>query len=267
MPTEYAEPDAEHEYGWHRSLPDPFAIVADATDLTIADEVDPRNALPDCYDQGNLGSCTANAIAGALQYNNILDGTDFGTPSRLFIYYSEREIEGTIGRDSGAYGHDGFRVLRGKGAPAESIWPYVVQNYKYRPSADAYTEAKEHRISRYVHPGLPATRSIAERTSVLKALLSNQQTIAFGFTVYESFESNAVANNGVVPMPQSGEKNLGGHEPLLVGYLKGYPDHGLVRNSWGPEWGLGGYFLMPWAYICDPRYADDWRSIYRPQRG
>lgn len=223
--------------------------------------------MQDPYDQGNLGSCTANALAGALQYNNILDGTDFGTPSRLFIYYGERKIEGTINRDSGAYGHDGFRILRKFGAPAEETWPYVVQNFRYQPSPTAYAEAAQHRITKYVHPGLPISKTIHERTEAFKALLSNQQTIAFGFTVFESFESQTVAQSGIVPMPATTEKNIGGHEVLLIGYLRDYPGHGLVRNSWGTDWGLGGYMLMPWQYICDPRYADDWRSIYRPQRG
>jgi C1A family cysteine protease len=95
-------------------------------------------------------------------------------------------------------------------------------------------------------------------------VLSNKQTIAFGFTVYSSFESSEVSSTGIVPLPVEGEGVLGGHEVLLVGYLKDYPEHGLVRNSWGSGWGLGGYCLMPWQMIANPYYADDWRSIYRP---
>src|SRR5690242_3074864 len=100
-------------YGWKPSRPDPNAVEADVAGLVVLPEVDPRKELPPCYDQGQLGSCTANAVAGAVHYDNILNGTDFGIPSRLFIYYDEREQEGTVDYDSGAYGHDGFRTVRG----------------------------------------------------------------------------------------------------------------------------------------------------------
>ena len=98
----------------------------------------------------------------------------------------------------------------------------------------------------------------------MKAVLSNRQTIAFGFTVYESFESQEVAQTGIVPMPTRDERTLGGHEVLLVGYLKNEPNYGLVRNSWGTSWGMAGYFLMPWAYLMDANLASDFRTIRRP---
>ena len=98
----------------------------------------------------------------------------------------------------------------------------------------------------------------------MKAALSNRQTIAFGFTVYESFESPEVGKSGIVPLPNRNEKVLGGHEVLLVGYLKDETNYGLVRNSWGPGWGMGGYFLMPWAYLLDANLASDFRTIRRP---
>ena len=95
-------------------------------------------------------------------------------------------------------------------------------------------------------------------------MLSNRQTIAFGFSVYESFESQQVAETGVVPMPGPDERQLGGHEVLAVGYLEDHPDHVLVRNSWGPDWGMGGYFLMPWAYLLSTDLSSDFRTIVRP---
>jgi C1A family cysteine protease len=98
----------------------------------------------------------------------------------------------------------------------------------------------------------------------MKAVLSNRQTIAFGFTVYASFESDDVASSGIVPLPTRDEKVLGGHEVLMVGYLKDQPNYALVRNSWGPKWAMGGYFLMPWAYLLDAHLASDFRTIRRP---
>ena len=97
----------------------------------------------------------------------------------------------------------------------------------------------------------------------IKAVLSVRQTMAFGFTVYESFESAEVAKTGIVPMPARGERTLGGHEVLLVGYVKDQVNYGLVRNSWGDGWGLKGYFLMPWSYILDANLASDFRTIRR----
>jgi len=244
-------------YGWRPSLPDFRNVPADVGGLAIAEEVDPRGEMQAPYDQGQLGSCTANALAGAIEYNNRLDGKDFGTPSRLFIYYGERAIEGTLGQgDVGAQGHDGFRVARKLGVPPEADWPYDIARFEQRPPTQAFHDAALHRVPQYRHPSQTAVG--------LKAVLSNRQTVAFGFTVFEGFESPQVASSGIVPMPSRGEQILGGHEVLLVGYLKSEPDYALVRNSWGSDWGIGGYFLMPWDYILNPGLASDFRTIYRP---
>lgn len=251
--------------GWKPSLPDFRNIEAEPEKLKILKEVDPRGEMPDCYDQGQLGSCTANAVAGAIEYDSILNG-DHITPSRLFIYYMERELEGTTNYDSGAYGHDGFKISRKDGVISEDLIPYDIGKFTVAPTQEELEEAKKYRIGKYVHPGLSMAPSDWEaRRDAIKAILSNKQTIAFGFTVYESFESSEVEKTGVVPMPESGEKELGGHEPLVVGYLAEEPDYGLVRNSWGTKWGLKGYCLMPWQMICSPQYSSDWRSIYRPK--
>lgn len=244
-------------YGWKPSLPDHRNVPADTSGLPILDEVDPRNDMPLPYDQGQLGSCTGNAIAGAKEYNDILDGKHTGTPSRLFIYYEERKMEGSVSQDAGAYGHDGFKVLRREGAPPETLWPYDINRFAEKPPTAAYDEAKNHKVPDYRHP--------APNIDVFKQIFSNKQTIAFGFTVYQSFETQKVADTGIVPMPSSREQILGGHEPLAVGYLKNEPDYALVRNSWSFNWGLGGYFLMPWKYLLSYSLAGDWRTIYRPQ--
>lgn len=249
-------------YGWKPSLPDINNHPADTEGMEVVDQVDPRAEMPPVYDQGQLGSCTGNAIAGALEYDCILNNTHFGTPSRLFVYYEERVREGTVTTDSGAYGHDGFKVLRKTGAPPEELWPYDINQFATKPTQTAFDAAAEHKIERYIHPGLGGVSKI-ERVESFKRVLSNRQTIAFGFPVYESFESEALASTGVMEVPQRGERIIGGHEVLLVGYLEEEPDYGLVRNSWGDGWGLGGYFLAPWAWLADPKFCMDWRSIYR----
>ncbi len=243
-------------YGWKPSLPDIRDHVADASELTVLDEVDPRGDLPAIFDQGQLGSCTANAVGGAVQYDAKLAGNDPGFLSRLWIYYYERKLEGSpADQDTGAYGRDGFKVCKAVGVPVEEKWPYDIAKFSQEPPADLAEDARKHRISNY--------RAVPRNLDSMKAVLSNKQTVAFGFTVYESFETKEVAQTGVVPMPTRGEKILGGHEVLLVGYLKGEPNYGLVRNSWGTDWGMKGYFLMPWAYILDANLASDFRTIGR----
>lgn len=242
-------------YGWRPSLPDPRNLVADVSLLPIYAERDPRSEMEKCYDQLQLGSCTANAFAGAQEYNDILDGDHRGTPSRLDIYYGERYYEGTLGQgDTGAYGHDAFKWARYHGTLPETDWPYDISRFEDKPPADSPDRRK---IGYYKHP--------YQSEITFKRVLCNRQTIAFGFTVFESFESAEVASTGIVPMPDlQNEQVLGGHEVLMVGYLKDEPAHALVRNSWGTGWGIDGYFLMPWSYILDPNLCSDFRTLYRP---
>lgn len=243
-------------YGWKPSLPDLRDHQADASGLTVHDEVDPRADLPPIFDQGQLGSCTANAVAAAVQYDATLDGSDPGALSRLWIYWYERKLEGSPpDQDTGAQGRDGLKVCMTIGVPLEAHWPYDISQFSVQPPASLDGEAAEHTISNY--------RAVPRNQDSMKAVLSNRQTIAFGFTVYESFESQAVASSGIVPLPNRTEKTLGGHEVLMVGYLKAEPNYALVRNSWGTGWGMQGYFLMPWAYILDANLATDFRTIRR----
>jgi C1A family cysteine protease len=246
-----------HRYGWKPSLPDLRDHVADASELKILDEVDPRADLPDVFDQGHLGSCTANAVAAAVEYDARLNGSDPRFLSRLWIYFYERKLEGAAtDQDTGAFGRDGLKVCHKLGVPLEQDWPYDITKFSQEPPASLDSEAHQHRISNY--------RVVPRNLDSMKAVLSNRQTIAFGFSVHESFESEPVAQTGIAPLPTRGEKVLGGHEVLLVGYLKDEPNYGLVRNSWGAGWGIKGYFLMPWAYFLDAHLASDFRTIRRP---
>ena len=113
-----------HRYGWKPSLPDLRDHIADSSELKIQDEVDPRADLPAVFDQGQLGSCTANAVAAAVEYDAKLNGSDPGVLSRLWIYYYERKLEGApLDQDTGAYGRDGFKVCNKLGVPPEADWP------------------------------------------------------------------------------------------------------------------------------------------------
>lgn len=264
MPTaapDLAEQRSIRRYGWRPSLPDARDLVADPSELKLAAEVDPRPHLPAVFDQGQLGSCTANAVAAALQYDRILDGHDPGVLSRLFVYFFERRLEGQPATaDTGAYGRDGFKVARTLGVPTEELWPYEDSNpgrFSQTPPPAVLAAAATQKL-------LKDYRAVARKINDFKLVLSQQQTVAFGFSVYESFESDEVARTGVMPVPARGERLLGGHEVLMVGYLRSHPNHCLVRNSWGTGWGDGGYFLMPWAVVLDPQMSSDFRTIRRP---
>lgn len=259
-----------HHYGWRRTPAHLRPPTADHTGLTILDEVDPRNDLPAVYNQLQLGSCTGHATEGAFEYDMILDGLlqpGLGrTLSALDIYWHERQLEDEIGKgDTGAIGSDAFRAASTVGICKESDWPYDPNEYNvesyFDPSTPPAAAAADSKFYVLTKP----YQSVTLTVEACKAILSNRQTIAFGFDVYESFESAETLKTGIVPMPDTKtEQLLGGHEVLAVGYLKDEPDYALVRNSWGPDVGIAGYFLFPWKLILSSQLAGDQTTIVRP---
>jgi C1A family cysteine protease len=259
--TETVIPRKIEKYGWKPSLPDPRDILADTSGISILDEVDPRHDyMTPIYDQLKLGSCTSQAVAAAIDADRIINGEHPIYPSRLWIYALERIIEGSLlTQDTGAYGRDGFKAVTKYGVVPEKTWPYSdrIDFWSKNPMTSTVW-SQRHPISR-------PYKTVPRNLSSMKQVLSNKQTIALGFSVFESFESNAVAQTGIMPHPNvTRERMLGGHEVLMVGYLKKYPDHALMRNSWSQHWGLNGYFLMPWSIVLDPRLSNDFWTIYRP---
>lgn len=249
------------KYGWKPSLPDPRDILADTSQLSILDEVDPRSQyMTLIYDQLALGSCTSQAISAAIDADRIVNGEAPLFPSRLWIYALERIVEGSpLNQDTGAYGRDGFKVASRYGVVSEKLWPYSdkVEYWSKNPIGSNVWNKRDPIDRPY--------KTVPRSQTAMKQVLSNKQTIAMGFSVFESFESSKVAQSGIMPYPNvTRERMLGGHEVLIVGYLKKYPAHALVRNSWGTRWGLRGYFLMPWSVILDPKLSNDFWTIYRP---
>jgi C1A family cysteine protease len=243
-------------YGWLRDLPDArdFAYAAPLNRFPqgLPPSVDMRPACPPVYNQGQLGSCTANGIAGAIEFDQGKIGNSEFTPSRLFIYYNERVIEGTVNQDSGAQVRDGIKSVVTLGAPPETDWPYVIANFAERPPPLAYTDAKLDLVSSYAR----VTQSLAQ----MQGCLAEGYPFVFGFTVYQSFESQAVASSGIVPMPSPGEATVGGHCVLAVGYNNTTRTF-IIRNSWGTGWGMNGYCTMPYEYLLDAQLASDFWTI------
>ena len=221
--------------------------------------VDLKDQFDEVYDQGSLGSCTAQAIASLYDYHyNSSGGSgssnlqgDFKA-SRLFIYYNERYLENHVYVDSGATIEDGMNVLRIYGACSEELCEYNIRKFTQVPSENAYKNALSHKIY--------TSSSIENSIDLFKLALSHGNPVVFGFDVYESFMTLSTAKSGIMPIPKDTEKLLGGHAVVAVGYndekdsLENSKGCFLVRNSWGKDWGNDGYFWMPYENI---KYISD----------
>jgi C1A family cysteine protease len=242
------------KYGWIPDLPDQrdFTYLSLAPHIpSLPEKVDLRANCSPVEDQQALGSCTANALVGNLEYlkkqrlNQLIDF------SRLFLYYNERVIEKTTAVDSGASLRDGIKTLVKAGDCEESRWPYDITQFAVKPSVDAYAEALEHQVVSYYR---------IKSTMEMKHTLSLGFPFVFGFAVYDSFESEVVASTGIVPLPHASERLLGGHAVMAVGY-DDTQNRFIVRNSWGTNWGDGGYCYMPYAYLGNAYLASDFWTI------
>jgi C1A family cysteine protease len=210
-----------------------------------------RKKCPPVFDQGELGSCTANAGAAARMML-----TDTNTElSRMFLYYQERALHGNEKKDSGAEMRDICKALSNDGICEERYAPYEPDKFDQRPSPLAYRNARQYTVSSYA----TFDGDTADDIQQIRLYLATQKLpVLIGMDVYESFESHLVARTGFMPMPDTeSEKLLGGHAVLIVGY-NDMRRHLIVRNSWGPSWGDGGYFYMPYRYVEDKLAYDSW---------
>jgi C1A family cysteine protease len=239
-------------YGWRPQLPDARDMLY-AARLTgpLPAESDLRPSMPPVYDQGQLGSCTGNAIAGAMEYERDRQGLSDFIPSRLFVYYNERALEGTVSSDSGAVIRDGIKVVNSDGVCPETLWPYDVGMFAVKPPKRCYVAAETDKAVQY-----EAIQTLGD----LKDAIASNLSVVFGFTVYQSFESQAVAQSGVLPMPKKGEATVGGHAVVAVGYSDS-KNQVIVRNSWGASWGDHGYFYMPYQYMTGSTASSDSSAI------
>ena len=248
-------------YGWLPDLPDQrdfsYSVIKPRISK-LPGKVDLRKKCSPIENQGDIGACTAHALVGALEFLEIKDGCKFVELSRLFVYYNERAIEGATNQDSGAFLRDGIKSLAKQGVCPEPDWPYRVKDFTKKPAAKCYSDAKRHQITSY-----HCISSLDE----MRTCLADGFPFVFGFTVYTAFESAEVAKSGVLNLPGPKEKVMGGHAVMAVGYDDAQ-ERFIIRNSWDTDWGMKGYFTMPYDYL-DPNknLADDFWTIRMSEEG
>jgi len=242
-----------HPSGWRHDIPDgrdinyvpPPGVLA-----ALPSKVDMTNSFPPVYYQGSIKDCTANAIAGAFQYEMIKKGEAAFKPSVLFIYYNQRVMQNTVDFDSGASLRDGIYSVKRWGVCEETLWPYRIPGVTKKPLELCYTAASKYKVISYYH--------LDQNIDQLKGCLADGHPFVFGFSVYSSFkETDRLI---IAPIPLNTEKKIFGHAAVAVGYDDSDKNF-IVRNSWGNSWGDQGYFKMPYGYLLDKRLSSDFWTI------
>ncbi len=244
-----------HGYGWIKDQYDPrdFKLQLLLPAISLPGQVDLRAFDAPIFDQGQLGSCTANEATALMYFLARKQGLYPDLLSRLFVYYNERNAMDTTRYDSGATIRASMKAISKYGACPEVQWPYEIGKFTKRAPKACYITAVQRRIADY--------RRLDRTNIALMQCLVAGYPFVFGFVVYESFEDEQVWRYGIVPMPTVGEEILGGHAVMCVGYT--YIDSKLyyiIRNSWGSDWGDHGYCFMPAEFVTSKSCSDFWTS-------
>ncbi len=246
-------------------------IGLDKVDLTsLPSAVDLRQWCSKIENQGQIGSCTANAGAGVVEY---FENRAFGKyldASRLFLYKVTRNFAKLSG-DSGAFLRNTMGALVLFGVPPEEYWPYTdkVPDFDREPTAFCYSFASNYKGIKYFRHDDPSLTKDEVLGSVKKSLAAGIPSM-FGFTVFSSISQ--AGTTGKIPFPCTNDRILGGHAVVAVGYndsmiIKnptcGNTTQGalLIRNSWGEGWGDKGYGWLPYEYIRKEAALDFWSLL------
>lgn len=244
-------------YGTHPDVPDHRDLRWEAprhVRRALPRAVDLRPSCPPVEDQRPLNACSAHAIGTALWFDELRQGLERARPSRLFLYWVERAKEHTIGTNAPVSLRDGYRAVARHGVCPEVLWPWRPERYSERPPKACFREAARRRAVSY--------HRVPRALDHLRGCLAEGFPFTLGLSVHESFEGRRVRETGRVPMPARGERTLGGHAVVAIGY-DGRSRRFLARNSWGRRWGLHGDFTLPFDYLLDPDLAWDFWTVRR----
>jgi C1A family cysteine protease len=232
--------------------------------MTLPDTVDLREWFSPVEDQGSLGSCTANAGVGLIEYFEKRAFRKHIEASRLFLYKATRNLMHETG-DNGAFLRSTMGALVLFGVPPEEYWPYKIADFDKEPTAFCYAFAQNYQSLTYYRldpPGIAKTDLLNQ----IKTNLAGGLPSMFGFTVYNSIDQ--AATTGKIPYPSPGDKIVGGHAIVAAGYdekmviRNAKPGAFLIRNSWGTGWGEKGYGWLPYDYVMNG-LAVDWWSLLK----
>jgi len=212
---------------------------------SLPPSVDLSDKMPPPFDQGSLGSCSANASSLAYKYAYPLVN-----PSRLYLYYKDRLRRGSVYCDSGASITDNMQVLLNNGVCEEPLWPYIINNFTITPPANCDTNAQTHKIV--------APVNISQDETTIKYYLSSGFPVVLGIACYQSIFNVTSANPVYNPPPN--DVLVGGHAVLIIGYNDSTQLF-KIRNSWGSAWADNGNFYISYNYILDPTKCFDFWCI------
>lgn len=274
--------EATFGLGWIRDRPDHRDYTMDTSSVSTllrginADRPRPDGELPTrvdlrewctpIEDQGALGSCTAQAGLGLLEFYERKASGTYVDGSRLFLYKATRDLMGWTG-DTGAYLRTTMGAMVLLGAPPEKYWPYDVERFDEQPPTFAYSAAKEYKAAQFYRLDPPGT-SADDLLARIRTELAASMPSMFGFTVFSSIRQ--AGQTGEIPVPGPREKATGGHAVVAVGYDDDREIAGeagtstgalLIRNSWGVSWGDEGYGWLPYDYIRRGLAVDWWTLI------
>lgn len=251
-------------YGWIPDLPDHRdkfygVLPPEATQPDITPIFSLRPSMPRVYNQLSLNSCVWNALAALHQRDQMLEapGKDW-TPSRLYGWFWTRFLEGTAPQNAGCAIRDAIKVLASRGICPESEWQYLEPMFAVPPPVSCDPDALANVSLAY--------ERVPQSEGAIKQCLASGFPIIFGATLYDSFESDAVAKTGMVPMPAAGEDPVGGHAQVMIGWNDTLDTQRFeVRNSWDETWGDDGHDWMPFDYVLNDNLASDLWKVTRVQ--
>lgn len=247
----------------------PSFLLGESAKLPTRYDLRATGLLSPVEDQGPLGSCTAQAAVGLIEYLMRAGGGDGRDMSRLFLYKLSRRLLNWEG-DTGAYLRTAIKAVALFGLPPECEWPYVIERYNDEPLAYHFAYAQNFKATTYAR--LDGYGDGDATLDTVKRCLADGFPVAFGFPVYSSIDEVGTGGNYVIPLPGSQDNLIGGHAVLAVGFnddlpvgtpsgattsrkLKGAL---LIRNSWGQEWGVDGYAYLPYEYVRRLWAVDFW---------